>query len=127
MYRIANWNIERPKSNTQKTRLVLEKIYSLNAAILVLTETSNAVNIAGYASVLSTPFIRNPDENWVAIWSRWNIIEQIDTFDKNRTACALINAPFGRIIIYGTIIPYHMAGVSGKRYEKEGYKAWQYH
>lgn len=39
----------------------------------------------------------------------------------------MIKTPFGDLIIYGTIIPYHMAGVSGNRYEFSGYKPWELH
>lgn len=126
-YKIANWNIERPKPKTRKTELVKKQISEINADVLVLTETSNAVNLEAYQSVKSIPYDRHPEEQWIAIWSKWKIKKQLETFDNKRTACALINAPFGDIIIYGTIIPYHMAGVNGNRYEFSGYKAWELH
>ncbi len=127
-YRIANWNVERPKNGTKKTNLVLDKINEINADILVLTETSKAINLEpDYQAVKSNNNEKNPDEQWITIWSKWKIIEQILTFDKFRTACALIEAPFGQIIIYGTIIPYHAAGVKGNRYKQTGYKNWQLH
>ena len=31
MYRIANWNVERPSTGTKKTKLVLNKIDRINA------------------------------------------------------------------------------------------------
>lgn len=40
MYKIANWNLERPKSKTEKTKLAIEKIQEVKADIIVLTETS---------------------------------------------------------------------------------------
>lgn len=127
-FKIANWNIERPKIGTKKTKLVIEQINKIDADILLLTETSNAINLEPvYNSVKSVPFDKNPDEQWVTIWSKWEIEKQIETFDNKRTTCALIKAPFGDLIIYGTIIPYHMAGVMGNRYEFSGYKAWELH
>lgn len=127
-YRIANWNVERPKIGTKKTKLVIEQINKINADIFILTETSNAINLKPfYKAVKSIPFDRNPNEQWVTIWSKWEIKKEIETFDNKRTTCALIKAPIGDLIIYGTIIPYHMAGVSGKRYEFSGYKAWELH
>ena len=45
MYKIATWNVERPKKGTEKTALVMEKIKEINADILVLTES--AVSIFG--------------------------------------------------------------------------------
>ena len=127
-YRIANWNLERPKKGTNKTKLALEQIENINADIFLLTETSDAINLQpDYEAIKSIPFDRNPNEQWITIWSKWKIEKQIETFDNKRTACALINAPFGELIIYGTIIPYHMAGVSGNRYEFSGYKVWELH
>lgn len=127
-YKIANWNIERPKYGTKKTKLIIEQINKINADILILTETSNAIKFEPvYNSAKSIPFDRNPDEQWVTIWSKWEIKNQIETFDNKRTTCALVKAPFGNLIIYGTIIPYHMAGVKGNRYEFSGYKTWELH
>jgi len=127
-YRIANWNLERPKNGTKKTKLALEQIEKINADILLLTETSDAINLEPiYNSVKSIPFDRNPNEQWITIWSKWKIKNKIETFDNKRTTCALIKSPFGNLIIYGTIIPYHMAGVSGNRYDFSGYKPWELH
>lgn len=127
IYKIANWNVERPKSNTKKTNLALNKIKEIDANIFVLTETSNAIDLApNYQSLKSKNNKRNPDEQWIAIWSKWKIIKKIDTFDSFRTVCALIETPFDKIIIYGTIIPYHNAG-NDIRYGKLAYKMWQMH
>ena len=63
----------------------------------------------------------------MSIFSKWEIIRQIQTFDNYRTACAVIKAPFRDITVFGTIIPYHQAGVSGVRYGNLGYKQWEYH
>lgn len=46
LYKISTWNLDRPKSNTDKTKLVLEKIKETNSDILVLTETSNAIDLS---------------------------------------------------------------------------------
>jgi hypothetical protein len=129
VFKISNWNIERPKYDTDKTNLVISKILELNTDIIVLTETSNAVNLSDYFpySKSTLSYDRTPDEQWVTIWSKWEIVEEIKTFDNHRTVCAKIKSPFGEIIVYGTIIPYHMAGVSGERYGNLDYKAWEFH
>jgi exonuclease III len=129
MYRIANWNIERPKSKTNKTKLVLEKIKEIDADIIVLTETSNAVDLNNiYPFQIATKsYERTPDEQWVTIWSKWEISKQIETFDNFRTVSGIVNSPFGKILVFGTIIPYHQAGVSGVRYGNLKYKTWEYH
>ncbi len=129
MYKIANWNLERPKRNTSKTKLAIAKIKEENPDLIVLTETSNAVDLSeAYPfSVKTKPYERTPNEHWVTIWSKWEINKEIKLFDNYRTCCGIISAPFGEIIIFGTIIPYHMAGVSGVRYGNLDYKAWEFH
>ncbi|WP_224485416.1 endonuclease/exonuclease/phosphatase family protein [Robertkochia aurantiaca] len=127
MYRIATWNLERPKPNREKTRLALHAIKVLDPDILVLTESSDAVDLPGYHMVSADSFPDKPDEQWVAICSKWPVVKQIPTLDSCRTCCAVVKTPFGKITVYGTIIPYHMAGVNGSRYEDRGYKAWQWH
>ena len=129
MYKISTWNLERPSPNSKKTGLAIKKILEENSDIIVLTETSNAVDLKSvYPFSISTEsYERTPSEQWVTIWSKWKIIEQLKTIDNKRTVCGIVEAPFGRIILYGTIIPYHMAGVSGVRYGNLNYKSWEYH
>lgn len=129
MYKIANWNLERPKSKAKKTKLAIEKILEINADIIVLTETSKSVDLREfYPFQISTKsYERTPDEQWVTIWSKWEILKQIETFDNFRTVSGTIKSPFGDIIVFGTIIPYHQAGVSGIRYGNLNYKIWEYH
>jgi len=89
-YRIACWNVERPVEGRAKTKAVLEKLAALNADILVLTESSQAIDLkSDYGLICSEPFERAPLEHWVQIWSKWPILERISTFNKNRTSCTL--------------------------------------
>ena len=129
MYKIANWNLERPKLRSGKTKLALAKLKEINADVLVLTETSTAVDLSeSYPFKISTLcYERTPNEHWVTIWSKWEIVKQIETFDNYRTVSGIIKAPFGSISVFGTIIPYHNAGVSGTRYGNLNYKIWEYH
>ena len=129
MYKIATWNVERPKKGTQKTALTIAKIEEFNADVLVLTENATSISLTELYpfSVHSLAYERTPEEHWVSIFSKWQITEQIQTFDNYRTACAVIKAPFRDITVFGTIIPYHQAGVSGIRYGNLGYKQWEYH
>ena len=128
MFKISNWNIERPSPNTQKTKLVLNKILEEKSDIIVLTETSDAVDLSDVYpfSINTLAYKRTPTEQWVTIWSKWEIIEQIQTFDNYRTVSGIVKAAFGNFILFGTIIPYHMAGVSGVRYGNLNYKPWEY-
>ncbi len=126
-YRIATWNLDRPRSNSKATR-IKAKLSDIAADIFVLTETSELINLQPeYQAVKSQEFELYKNQPWITIWSRWKVVEEIETFNSFRTACCLLEAPFGPLIIYGTIIPYHMAGVSGNRYPDKGKKVWQLH
>jgi|SRR5690554_302604 len=129
MFKISTWNLERPKPNSKKTKLAIDKIIEEDSDVIILTETSNAVDLSCiYPFSISTKaYERTPDEQWVRIWSKWKIIQELKTIDDKRTVAGVIESPFGNIILYGTIIPYHMAGVSGVRYGNLGFKAWEYH
>ena len=129
MYKISNWNIDRPSPNSKKTKLVICKIIEEDSDIIVLTETSNAIDLSDkYPFSISTlSYERTPTEQWVTIWSKWEILEQLSTFDNYRTVSGIIKSPFGNFTLFGTIIPYHMAGVSGVRYGNLNYKTWEYH
>lgn len=127
-YRLATWNLERPQKISRKTQVAVETIADINPDIIVLTETSTIVDFGhAYDSLRTQEYPHLPNENWVAIHSKWKIKRSIPTFDSHRTLCVLIAAPFGDLIVYGTIIPYHMAGVNGGKYGRLGYKAWQMH
>ena len=92
MYKIATWNVERPKKGTEKTALVIEKIKDENADILVLTESAFSISLTELYpfSVHSLAYERTPEEHWVSIFSKWEITKQIETFDNFRTACAVV-------------------------------------
>lgn len=126
-YRIATWNLERPIKRSERTSLILECLNKLDSDILILTETSTLIELENYNSVQTDEFDSYPGEQWSAILTKWKIEKRIDTFDMQRTVAALIDTPFGKLLIYATIIPYHMAGVKGGRYGELGYKVWQMH
>lgn len=130
-YRIANWNLERPLKPTKKIKLAIQKIKEINPDICILTETSSLVHLGEEYFISQTKeFADSPGEQWSAIWSKWPITKEIQTFDPRRATCALIASPFGDIIIYATIIPYHNAGVieGGKySYAPKKYSVWQMH
>lgn len=125
-FRIANWNFERPKKRSVRTKLIESKLHEIDAELSILTETNDAINIP-YPNVRSKEYDHYPNDQWVAIYSKSGIVRQLDIFDSYRTVCCLINSPIiGELIVYGTIIPYHMAGIKGNRYPVSGYKAWKY-
>lgn len=67
----------------------------------------------------------NPNERWTAIWSRWPIRELDDPAPHRRgTVAAMITAPSGSLIVYGTVIAYH-----GEPVHDDGRpaRAWEVH
>jgi len=131
IYRIANWNLERPLKQSKKLDLALQKIQTINPDICILTETSNLVDLGNsYCASKTDEYEDFPNEQWATIWSKYPITEEIQTFDSCKATCALIQAPFGKIIVYATIIPYHNSGVrDGGQYlyAPRTYKAWEMH
>ena len=114
--KIATWNLDHASNSSRPIAAQMEQIKNIKADIVVLTETTDKVNLSelGYACV--TPH-KNEEygKYWSTIWSKWPIIHQIDCYDNETAVCARIETPSGDLIVYGTIIPYHgYKGSSGK-------------
>ena len=116
--RIATWNVERPKINGHsKNSRRIGKIREIDADLWVLTETSTAIVINGYASLAaeSQPGYHLTGESFATIWSRWPIRRRVPTFDPNFAVCAEVDSPVGPMIVFGTIITYaNDRGPNGK-------------
>lgn len=115
--RIATWNLERPRNaHSQRSQLITEKIREIDADIWILTETHDEVTPGdGYQGISTDPvpeppIIHKDGEHRTTIWTRWSIIKTIPTSSPDRTVCADIETPFGPLLVYGTIIPYHRHG-----------------
>ncbi len=117
--RIATWNLDR-SGIRGKARLTpqLDFLNSVDADILVLTETHTSAKPIGYDHHLASepdPGYHKVGESCATIWSRFPMTE-IPTAAENRyfTVCAEIKGPpgIGNVIVYGTIITYHGDGVS---------------
>ncbi|MDX2239528.1 MAG: hypothetical protein NW224_02485 [Leptolyngbyaceae cyanobacterium bins.302] len=133
-FRIATWNLERPKQNGwTKNQRRLDKIREINADVWVLTETHEVIDLKNsYESIPSTPIenYHKPGENLTTIWTRWTVLNRLQTFDPNFAVCAEIDSPLGAMMIYGTVIPYaNDKGISGtaKRWEEQRRSIQQHH
>ena len=107
--RIATWNLERPTlTGDVKNSLRLDKIREINADLWVLTETSSAIALDGYAGLASgsESGYHRAGENFATIWSRWPIRRRLPTFDSSFTVCAEVESPVGLMVVFGTIITY---------------------
>ncbi len=126
MFRIATWNLERPKQKGwTKNQRRLDKIREIAADVWVLTETSAAIALPdSYQCVASQPIANyhQPGEHLTMLWSRWTIRQCLLTFDPTFAVCAEIDSPFGNLIVYGTVFPYaNDKGHSGTA------KCWEEH
>lgn len=111
--RIATWNVERPKNaGSARSRRILDKIHEIDADIWILTETHDAISPGdGYHACTTEPVpdppTRHQDgERRTIVWSRWPFEEHIEEDMAHRTACARVETPLGKLIVFGTIIPY---------------------
>lgn len=120
--KILNFNLERFKHNKQA---ILSQIESFDADIIVLTETSSALNL-NYTytsvSIASLPeFFENikykAGENRTTIWTRYPILKSFKTYDHLTTVCSEIQTEFGILNVYGTIIG--VFGGKGPRFEAD--------
>lgn len=110
--RIGVWNVEYAYLNRlEGLRSVLR---SNEADVWVLTETHDHLVPLGLRYVAHSgprktgfpPGMRR-GSRWVSIWSRYPIQHTVETVDAdNRTVAALISAPAGPIVIYGTVLPW---------------------
>lgn len=123
---IATWNLDHA-SRTRSQRLIdsqIAKIEDIKADIVVLTETTDKVDLSNGGFTCVTPHKKNTyDKYWSTIWSKLPITHPIDCDDNETAVCAQIETPSGALIVYGTIIPYHaykgLSGKSGKWAEHE--------
>jgi hypothetical protein len=43
---------------------------------------------------------------WTTIWTRWPIARRLDTAEPVRTVGIEVSAPFGPLLVYGTVLPW---------------------
>lgn len=116
--KIATWNVERLKKK-KYLREILSEIEKINASVLILTETDSQILPENYPYkietkplVLVNPLAKNT-ENRVSIFSKFPIVETFETYDNFTSCSAEIETPFGKLVIYGTIV-----GILGNRNEQ---------
>lgn len=114
--KIGNWNIERLKKVNKKEE-ILNEINKRNFDILVLTEYDERIEPFGFEYKISTESLQsmNTDnyketERRSVIFSKYPILNKIETFDKYTSCCAELKTEYGNLVVYGTII-----GIYGNR------------
>ncbi len=113
--KIATWNVERLKKKKYLPE-ILSEIEKIDADILILTETDSQILPENYLYKTETkPLIlvnslAKITENRVTIFSKFPIVVVFETYDHFATCSAEIETPFGKLVVYGTIV-----GVLGNR------------
>jgi endonuclease/exonuclease/phosphatase family metal-dependent hydrolase len=127
MYRIATWNLDRPIKNRIRLREArVAEIVRQSADLWILTETDRNLVIDGFKS-LATKRPEDPsygdEEAYAVIQFKSNLQAiKLPTFDERFAVCARFPAsPLGPLIVYASIITYHMDGV------REGKATWAMH
>lgn len=107
--RVGTWNVEYA-AGAEKNAERQKKLADVNADIWVLTETHDCLVPSDehrkVASSCQRPTAREGGK-WVTIWSRFPVLEELRVLDRKRTAAAVLDTPAGRVIVYGTVLPWH--------------------
>lgn len=129
--RIGTWNVE--YADTAATNERRRAALDANPAdIWVLTETHDDLAPSGtFNSVhaLQRPFYGSRvkrGSRWVSIWSRYPVERvRLEGADDERTVAAMIETPQGRLLVYGTVLPWN--GDQGRMGENAEARGWSEH
>lgn len=105
--RIGTWNVEYA-AGKDRNPLRLARLKAANADIWVLTETHDELDLSARHRAVST--LQRPTGRAggrrTTIWSRWLIRQVVEVEDPVRAVAALVDAPSGLILVYGTVLPW---------------------
>jgi endonuclease/exonuclease/phosphatase family metal-dependent hydrolase len=123
--RVATWNVE-CITNPERVARQLRRMQLFAADIWVLTETLvDRLPGPGFEGVFCPPGTKPEQHRKVGIWSHWPI-RLMDTPPGvwRGSATAIIDTPFGEVVVYGSVIAYH-----GDRQHLDGRSAknWEVH
>jgi endonuclease/exonuclease/phosphatase family metal-dependent hydrolase len=113
--KIDTWNIERPEKDSTRLTQIQEILVSLDADILILTETNKFIDLGSqyhffHSSNLSDPMY-SEGEARSSIYSKHPSLGKIRTFNEETAICEVLDTPDGNIAVYATII-----GIYGNRH-----------
>jgi endonuclease/exonuclease/phosphatase family metal-dependent hydrolase len=106
--RIGTWNVEYAAGAAKNERR-LRRLREMDADVWVLTETHDELHPGdGYTAVSTTPRVTGrAGARWTTIWSRYAVVQTVAVRDGNRTVAAIVTAPCGPLLVYGTVMPWH--------------------
>ena len=113
--KILSWNIERPKTDKKldKNQFIMNEIKKINPDIIFLTETNAIIDFSSnYFKIQTIPLPNNYEnnvyytgENRVTIFSKYEFIDtSFKTYDPYTSVCGEVVTPFGKLVLYGSII-----------------------
>ena len=106
--RFGTWNVEYA-AGVERNALRLALLQREDADVWVLTETHDELDLGSTHTAVSRA--QRPTGRfggrWTTIWSRWPIVEHLEVVDPIRTVAALLRAPSGSVMVYGTVLPWH--------------------
>lgn len=104
--RIGTWTVEYAAGadKNERRRSVLQQH---DCDLWVLTETHDELApSAAYEPIHSA---QRPTGRlggrWASIWTRYPVLQRLDVVDPRRTVAALVQAPTGPLIVFGTVMP----------------------
>lgn len=126
VFRAATWNLDGyGRGAAARLPRQLETLSALHADVLVLSEVRDTMQLPGMTFWWSDPGVPpyGPHDRAVGIASSWSG-ERLKVKDSRLSVCVSFNAPapLGRVIVYGTVIPYRFDGVR----QREA-SAWERH
>ncbi len=113
--KIATWNVAYGVSPTRNAR-ISQTMADVDADVWVLTETHDMLRPpsgGNWECVTSEQRPRQAkqvvhDSRWVAIWSRLPVLERLSpAYDPKRTAAAVVETPIGKLLVFGTVLPWY--------------------
>ena len=129
--RVLTWNVERKKATSPTGRAGIEKLFSQDPDVMVITEARTTFpDGSGHLAVCEPlPFdYLDEDERRVALWSRspWSDVDSIGHEDLpvGRFVTGVTDSPIGPVRVVGVCIPWHMANV---QYGTADRRPWEDH
>lgn len=106
--RIGTWNVEYA-AGTAKNERRIALIREIECDLWVFTETHDDIDLSKtHKKQNSLPREgRRTGEHYVAIWSKFPILQNLEVVDPRRSAAFLLDSPLGHLIVFGTVFPWH--------------------
>lgn len=105
--RIGTWNVEYAAGQEKNVRR-RDILDHHNCDVWVLTETHDELELTATHTAVHSAQRRTGrlGGRWASIWTRYPVLRQLETVDPRRTVAALVEAPLGALMIYGTVMPW---------------------